>query len=202
MKKRILLVLCALLLVLTMTACGSNKETTLTGMVVSVEGTTVSLMEFSEDMMERPAEGEMPDMENFQGFGGFDPSQFGGEGFDPENFDPENFDPENFGGEGFDPGNFDPENFDGTMPEMPEGAEMPAEGQMPNFTENFEGESTTVDIADAHISVEIDGGKAGGSMEDIKVGSMLTVTMNGKGEVTNVLVSSSFGFGGAIPADR
>ena len=57
-------------------------------------------------------------------------------------------------------------------------------------------ETTDVDIADAHISVEIDGGKASGSMDDIKAGVTVTVTMNGKGKVTNVLVSSQSFFGG------
>ena len=53
-----------------------------------------------------------------------------------------------------------------------------------------------VDIGDAHISVEIDGGKASGSMDDIKAGTFVTITMNGKGEVTNVLVSPQSFFGG------
>lgn len=57
-------------------------------------------------------------------------------------------------------------------------------------------ETTTLDIANAHISLEIDGGKATGSISDIKVGSRITITKNGKGEVTNVLVAADSGFGG------
>ena len=65
-------------------------------------------------------------------------------------------------------------------------------------SENFASDAETkdVDIGDAHISVEIDGGKASGSMDDIKTGTFVTITMNGKGEVTNVLVSSQSFFGG------
>ena len=44
------------------------------------------------------------------------------------------------------------------------------------------------------ISVEIDGGRASGTMEDITVGSYVTLTINGKGKITNVLVSSRSGF--------
>ena len=35
-----------------------------------------------------------------------------------------------------------------------------------------------------------------GSMDDIKAGTFVTITMNGKGKVTNVLVSSQSFFGG------
>ena len=45
-----------------------------------------------------------------------------------------------------------------------------------------------------NITVEIDGGKASGSMSDITVGSFVTVTLNSKGKVTNVLVSSRSSF--------
>lgn len=41
-------------------------------------------------------------------------------------------------------------------------------------------ETKNVDIGDAHISVEIDGGKASGSMSDIEAGTFVTITMNGK----------------------
>ena len=34
------------------------------------------------------------------------------------------------------------------------------------------------------------------SMDDIKAGTFVTITMNGKGKVTNVLVSSQSSFGG------
>ena len=97
------------------------------------------------------------------------------------------------------------------MPEgmtPPEGMTMPADGQMPDFDGEKGGtgpgfgnfgedmETKDMDIADAHISVEIDGGKASGTMDDIKPGTFVTITMNGKGEVTNVLVSSQSFFGG------
>ena len=59
-------------------------------------------------------------------------------------------------------------------------------------------ETTKYDISGAHISVEIEDGKASGSMEDITVGCTVTLTIDGSGKVTNVLVSSNVfaGFGG------
>ena len=201
MNRKMIAILMVFALAATLAACGAGEETTLTGMVVSVEGTVISLVEMDAENMggmdfaggERP---EMPEgMEDFQGFGGFNPEDF--EGAAPEG------------------GNF-PQQGDGEMPEgmtppegmeLPEDMTMPENGEMPdfggenggmggfgNFSEDME--TKEVDIADAHISVEIDGGKASGSMDDIKAGTFVTITMNGKGEVTNVLVSSQSFFGG------
>ena len=193
MKKKLVAIVVAFVMAVSLAACGAGEETTLTGMVVSVDGTVISLMEMDTANMsgkdftggERP---EMPEgMEGFQGFGDFNPEDF--EGTLPED------------------GNF-PQWGDGEMPEgmeLPEGMTMPENGKMPDFGgmggmdfENFNSDAETknVDIGDAHISVEIDGGKASGSMDDIKAGTFVTITMNGKGEVTNVLVSSQSGFGG------
>ncbi len=202
MKKKLVAIFVAFVLTISLAACGAGKETTLTGMVVSVDGTVISLVEMDTSNMggkdfaggERP---EMPEgMEGFQGFGDWSPEDF--DGTLPEG------------------GNF-PQWGDGEMPEMPEGMElpegmtMPENGEMPDFGsmdgmrpgsgnsgENME--TKDVDIADAHISVEIEGGKASGSMDDIKAGTFVTITMNGKGEVTNVLVSSQSGFGGRFPS--
>ena len=197
MMKKITAICIILALTMCFAAWGETKETTLTGMVVSVDGTTISLMEMSGDMADMgnrgnqdASRGERPQMpEGMEGFGNFDPESFGGqmpEGFDPESFGgqiPEGFDPESFGGQM--PEGFDPESFGG---QMPEGGR-----DFGNF--EYDGETKTVDISSAHISVEIDGGKASGSMEDIQPGSFVTITMNGKGQVTNVLVTQS-GFGG------
>ena len=96
----------------------------------------------------------------------------------------------------------------GQMPQwsgqMPEGGNIPGfsgEGQMPSFG-NFSSdmETKTVDIGDAHISVEIDGGKASGSISDIQPGTTVTITLNGKGEATYVLVSSQTFFRGGRSA--
>ena len=200
MKKKLVAIFVAFMLTISLAACGAGKETTLTGMVVSVDGTVISLMEMDTSNMggkdfaggERP---EMPEgMEGFQGFGDFNPEDF--EGTFPE-------------------GGNSPQWGDGEMPEMPEGMELPEgmtkpeNGEMPDFGDmggmgfgNFDSDAETknVDISDAHISVEIDGGKASGSMDDIKAGTFVTITMNGKGEVTNVLVSSQSGFGGRFPS--
>ena len=214
MKKKLAAIVVAFVMTVALAACGAGKETTLTGMVVSVDGTVISLMEMDSEMSGMNfGSGEisqMPEgMEDFQGFGSFD----------PENFDPESF--QGFGG------------FDGTMPEggdfsqwgsgempegmtppegmeLPEGMTVPEDGQMPGFGgmggmdfSDFasDAETKTVDIADAHISVEIDGGKASGSMDDITAGTFVTITMNGKGQVTNVVVSSMSGLGGRIPTN-
>ena len=200
MKKKLVAVVVIFVMAVSLAACGAGEETTLTGMVVSVDGTVISLMEMDTSNMggkdfeggERP---EMPEgMEGFQGFGDFNPEDF--EGTFPEG------------------GNF-PKWGDGEMPEMPEGMTppegmtMPENGEMPDFGDmggmgfgNFDSDAETknVDIGDAHISVEIDGGKASGSMDDIKAGTFVTITMNGKGEVINVLVSSQSGFGGRFPS--
>ena len=199
MKHKITAILMAFFMLLTMAACGAEEETTLTGMVVSVAGTVVQLMEMDTSGMEG------------NGFSGGERPQL----------------PEGMEGS-FDFGNFNPEDFDGTLPEgetfpqqgdgdwsqipegmtPPEGMTIPENGERPDFSgENgssipdfgslgTDAETKAVDIGNAHISVEIDGGKASGSMEDIKAGTFVTVTMNGKGEVTNVLVSSQSGFGG------
>ena len=200
MKKKWIAGISALALALTMAGCGgSGEETTVTGMVVSLEGTTVSLMAMDENRgggnrPSMPENGEMPampeGMENFTM---------------PEGFDPDNI-PEDF------PDGFEPGNFNGEMPAMPEGMdrpEMPSDGEMPN--RDFSGwgedlETTSIDIGSAHISVEIEGGKEGGSLESITPGSFLTITLNSKGEATYVLVSAGMsgmsGFGGGFGGFR
>lgn len=201
MKRKFIAILMTIALAVTLAACGGGEETTLTGMVVSVDGTVISLVEMDAGNMGGRdfAEGERPEMpEGMEGFGGFNPDEF--DGTLPE-------------GETF------PQWGEGEMPEMPEGMEppegmtMPENGEMPDFNGENGGmrpgfgnfgedmETTDVDIANAHISVEIDGGKASGSMNDIKAGIFVTITMNNKGEATYVLVSSMEGFGGRRPAN-
>ena len=187
MKRRWMTVIPALALVLTMTACGAEKETTLTGMVTAVDGTVISVVEMGADMQgERPS---MPEgMEDFTIPEDFDPSN-------PDRTPPEGFDPGNFGGQMPNGGEI-PEMPTGEgMPEMPNGQGMPNFGDMSGMLGNM-GEAKSIDIANARISVEIEEGKASGSMEDVKPGAFVTITLNGKGEATAVLVSASSGFGG------
>ena len=184
MKKQLTLILAALLLASSMTACGKEENTTLTGMVMSVDGTVISLVEMDSSNMGGMdfSGGERPQMpEGMEGFGGFESFEGFGD-FNPEDFS----------------GSF-PQWGSGEMPEMPEGMEIPEGMTMPGFGGGMDfdfesivsdAETKTVDIGDAHISVEIDGGKASGSLEDIQAGTFVTITMNGKGEVTNVLVST------------
>ena len=166
MKYKTIALLCVLALALALAGCGSGEETTMTGMVVSVDGTVITLVEMDslEDMdfsSQRPA--------GSWGEGQERPS--GSEDFTmPEGFDYENFNPENFQGQ------------------------RPSGGMSGfDFSERM-GEGTEYDLSKAHISVQIDGGKAGGSMSDITAGCFVTLTLNAKGEVTNVLVSSGSGF--------
>lgn len=203
MKKKVFAILLVLALALSLAACGAGEETTLTGMVVSVDGTVITLAEMDADSMGGKdfSKGERPEgMEGFEGVENFNPEAF--EGTLPE-------------GETF------PQRAEGERPEMPEGMELPEDMELPegmtipengerpsfeggngeqpdfgNFTENME--TTQIDIGDAHISVEEDGVKASGSLTDLKTGAFVTITKDGKGKVTNVLVTSSgfSGFGG------
>lgn len=188
-----------LALVITMTACGAKEETTMSGMIVSVEGTVISLVEMDGTMdfstMERP---QMP--EDMEGFEGFDPENMP-EGFNPGNM-PEGFNPENMP-EGMALPEGMPE-FDGEKGERPdfggEKGERPSfggeGGRMPGFGNFSDMETKTVDIGKAHISVEIENGKESGSMDNIVPGTFVTITINAKGEATYVLVSAQSGFGG------
>ena len=218
MMKKILAFALVFGLLFSFAACGgdsdSGAETTVSGMVVSVEGTVIQLMDSSsmggrgqggnrgqngnrgengEGNSQRPS---MPEGWNSEDFtlpeGATMP-----EGF--ENFNPENWNSQDFtmpeGWEGF-----NPENFQGG--ERPEGETRPeGEGQgrpQGGFGGNFnmEGvETTSYDVANARVGKEIEGGKESASLEDIKAGTMVTITLNGKGEATYVLITSS-GFGG------
>ena len=193
MMKKWMAMMIALVMMFSLAACGEAEETTVTGMVVAVDGTKISLMEMDMNNLGSKdfEKGEMP--EDFQGFEDINPEDFKGSMPDGEDF---------------------PKWEDGEMPDMPEGMtppegkERPEDGKMPEFFgENggrmpgFGGfgedvETKEMDIAKAHISVEIDGGKASGTMDDIQPGTFVTVTLNGKGEVTYVLVSSRSFFGG------
>ena len=201
--KRILALLLALALATAFVGCGKTAEdTTITGMVTAIDGTVISLMEMDGSSMggKNFERGERPSRpENMEGFEGFE----GMEGFEGGEFP---------WGEGW-----MPELPEGEMPERPEGAQRPdlptgedgkvegfqpfGDGQMPDMGKLGEGmETTDIDIGNAHISLEEDGVKVGGSISDIKAGSFVTITRNAKGEVTNVLVTSGFGgmgsFGG------
>ena len=185
-------------MILTLAACG-GEETTVSGMVMGVDGTVISLIQMDSQMEGGFGGGRFPGGENGEmptrpeGMEDFNPEDMEDfprpermEDFDPEkmeDFNFEDFDPEDMP-EGFGPGGFG----EGEPPEKP------AEGEMPEM-----GEATTIDIANAHISVEIEGGKESGSMENIVPGAFVTVTLSTKGEATYVLVSQSMGFGGFMP---
>ena len=202
MNHKLTAIFLVLALTVSLAACGGGEETTVSGMVMGVDGTVISLIQMDGQMtggfgggrFPGGENGEMPtrpegmedfnpeDMEDFtrpEGMGDFDPEKM--EGFDPEKMEDFNF-------EDFDPENM-PQGFgEGELPEKP------VEGERPEM-----GEATTIDIANAHISLEIEGGRESGSMENIAPGTFVTVTLSPKGEATYVLVSQSAGFGGFMP---
>lgn len=189
--KKILALSLAFALVFVLAACGeeAGEETTVSGMVVSVEGTVIQLMdtgnmgnrgqngnrgESGDGDSQRPS---MPENRNSEDFTMPEGTTM------PEGFDPENFQrPE---------GETRPE---GERPTLPEGETRPQGGFGGNF--NMEGvETQSIDIANARIAKEIDGGKESASLEDVTAGVRVTVTLNSKGEATYVLITST-GFGG------
>ena len=64
MKRKMVAILVAFVMTVSLAACGGGGETTLTGMVVSVDGTVISLMEVDTVNMGGMdfAEGERPEM--------------------------------------------------------------------------------------------------------------------------------------------
>ena len=64
MKKKLVAILIACVMTLFLAACGAGEETTLPGIVVSVDGTTISLMEMDTSNMGGRdfAEGERSDI--------------------------------------------------------------------------------------------------------------------------------------------
>lgn len=209
MIKKILAFAFAFSLLFVLAACGedSGEETTVSGMVLSVEGTVIQLVDTGnmgnrgqnggsgEGDGQRPSMPENWNSEDFTIPEGFDPEQFSGEM--PEGATlPE-------GMEGFDPENFQrPDGQtrpEGEMPTMPEGETRP-EGGFSGGGFNMEGvETRSIDIANARIAKEIDGGKESASLSDIQSGTMVTITLNSKGEATYVLITSTgfgSGFGG------
>ena len=216
MKTKIFAILTIAAMVFSLAACGAaesgGEETTISGMVISVEGTTVTLLETNGNMSFGGNRGEGG---NFGGFNGELPEGMtmpeGGFQWDGEMPEGATMPEGGFQWNGEMPeGMTRPEGgFQGELPEgmtMPEGGfqwdgEMPEgmtrpEGGAPIVDSSLANISTiTVDIANAHISVQTDGVKAGGTMEDIKAGTMVTITMKDN-KVTNVLVTSQNSFGG------
>ena len=205
MKRKMIAWACLLAVAFSAVGCSKKEDaaeqtTTLTGMVVSVEGTVVNLMEMSAGSsgqgnwggqrpfgdMQMPEGGfNMPEGDFTIPEGGF--ARPDGDFTMPEDFTiPE--------------GGFNPEDFNGQMPEgmpRPEGSTRPDGSNRPSSGsgEATQVQTTVVDLKNAHISIQDGNIKAAGSMSDIKIGSMLTITLNSMGEATEVLVTSS-GFGG------
>ena len=210
MKRRLIAALCLTAIILCMVGCSEKEEktSTITGMVMSVDGTVVSLREFNGNFQggnRGNGQGQRPSgSENSQRPsktpGGQAPVSPEGNFTFPEGFTmPEGEFTRPEGSSERPGGNFTRPEGDFTLPEgatRPEGDfTRPAGGNRPNSGGN-QAEATTVDLKNAHISIQDGDIKAAGSMSDIKVGSFLTITLNSKGEATEVLVTSMGGFGG------
>ena len=59
------------------------------------------------------------------------------------------------------------------------------------FGFGIDGETKTVDITNAHISVDNNGTKESGTTENLTPGAIVTITLNKKGEATYILVTST-----------
>lgn len=207
MKRATMAILCMAALVLFMAGCSEKEDTTttVTGIVVSVDGTVVTLRQFDANAQgggnrgnsqgQRPSDSEgskRPEGDFTMPEGDFTPPE--GDFTMPEGgfSRPE--------GDFTRPqGDFDPNNADGELPDGMTAPSMPADGERPgsgSFGDRGQGEPTTVDLKNAHISIQDGDIKAAGSISDIKAGSFLTVTLNSKGEATEVLVSTMNSFGG------
>lgn len=223
MKRKIVAWACLLAVAFAVVGCAkketAEQTTTLTGMVVSVEGTVVNLMEIGAVSGgqgnwggQRPSGGtqmpeggfNMPEGDFTMPEGGFNPEDFYGQMPEGGFTMPE-------GMEGFTrpegdftmpEGGFNPEDFNGQMPEgmtRPEGGSRPEGGRPESGNgEAVQMQTTAVDLKNAHISIQDGDIKAAGSISDIKPGSMLTITLNSKGEATEVLVTSTSRFGGVF----
>ena len=188
MKRMIISWICLLAMAASLAGCSQEAAeeatTTLTGIVTAVEGTVITVQEMGSGRTNRvEPEGERPSMPQ-GGFSGTLPegatlpeSGFGGtlpEGATmPEG---------GFGGKRPDGNPLPGDSFDGTRPEGDQ--------------RGLRGEGTQIDLANAHITVEFDGGKATGTMEDIAPGAFVTVTLDSSGTATNLVVAESSGFGG------
>ena len=81
MKQKMIAILVAFVMAISLAACGAGEETTLTGMVVSVDGSVISLMEMDTSNMGNQdfAESERPQMpEGMELPEGFEPGQMPG----------------------------------------------------------------------------------------------------------------------------
>lgn len=199
--KRITAVLCALAMLLTLAAC-TKKNTdysnqTLIGKVISIDGTNVTMQlgELStQEGMQQPAElgdGQTPPelpaddtQENQQTPPEMPAGDAQGEGQTP---------PEMPGGA---------DNSGETPPSRPEGDTddssgntTPPDGSMAanNFTAN--GETVTLDFADAAIQIQAGMETTDGSLEDITTGTILSVETGDQNTVKSVTVQFTGGTG-------
>ncbi len=200
MKKKLLSLLCAAAMLLSLAACGTKADITyagqtLTGRVTAVDGTTVTLAlgELTEATAPDGGDGQqMPDIPDGDSKAGGQADTQADTQADAQTADTPPKKPE--GESGSQP----PEKPDGdsgqqggaTPPDMPDGQDGGMNGGS-SFTES--GESATVDIGKAVITKDSESI----SVSDIAVEDILTVTFDDKGAASAVEVVTIGGFGGS-----
>jgi len=179
MKKVLTCSLCAAILTLFLTGCGSNSEsnlsnTTVTGQVTAVDGNTVTLL--LGELAEMPA-AEPPAVE--------------GSGEAPTGEAPSGEAPAG-GGSGEAPSGEAPAG--GGSGEAPSGEAPAGGGAMSGFTAGDE--SATMSITDSTvITIENMGASTSGTVSDITVGSIIEVVFGDNNTVSSVTVKN-LGSGG------
>ena len=203
--KKLVSILCAGAMLLSLAACGAKADTTyagqtITGKVTALESTTVTLAlgELTEDAAPDGNGQQPPDMPNGDGQTGDQPTRTPpekpeGTGDDTQNSQP----PEKPDGESSQSNDNQPPEMpensengqpDGTPPDMPEG------GMGSSFTES--GETLTIDITNAAI---VKNGETVSSTE-LAVDNVVQVTFDDSGSAATVEIVSGGkggGFGGS-----
>ncbi|MBN2026105.1 MAG: hypothetical protein JW854_05035 [Actinobacteria bacterium] len=157
-------------------AAGCQKSTTLLGQVTAIEGNTITLALGTQN--------EAGEQGAFQPGAGEDGTSAGEDGTTrPE--PPDGMQP--------------PSGEEGEMPEPPEGmgeeGSMPPGGAMGPGGLTLTGEESTITVSDSTvITIEEMGETTGGSLSDIDVGDILSVTLDG-GTATTVTVMQGGGGG-------
>ena len=190
--KVICFVLCFMLIVLPLAACQSTSATEASDILISdARSTDVIDADFSRTDSAMPQNSLMAEVTMIDGykvtletFGGFG---FTGGGSMPE---PKDFE----GGMPSMPGNGEapPEMPKMDMEKNPDGAEMkqPAGFEEMPFENGRFGESREFDLKNAEILIEYQGGRVTGSIEDISVGSILSIELDEEDNAVKVLVMS------------
>ncbi len=208
--KKLLSILCALALVLSLAACGAKRNTeyagqTITGQVTALDGSSVALAlgELSQSGGPSGSDGQQPPE-----MPGDDSSDTQPSGTPPEKLDGSDDSSQSAqqppelpsGDSSTQPSGTPPEKPDGddsqsggTPPEMPDG-EQPGQGGPGGSSFTASGETATVDISAATITKNSETVSA----SDLSVGDVLQVTFDDSGKATAVTVVSTSSGSGSV----